>query len=139
MELCNEIVRLRGCGKVRCGIREHSVVPSVSAVARSFELFEDAACYTEVTFTQALAILTRILHRDMAYGSELMAPGVAATLASSFLEQTSSPACSYFSNGDFFEESSSHGWNPATQATFDTGVLVVGVERAGCLWVEDED
>ena len=56
-----------------------------------------------------------------------------------FLRQASASDCSYFSNGDFFEGSSSHSWNPATQATFDTGVLIVGSERAGCLWVEDED
>ena len=30
-------------------------------------------------------------------------------------------------------------WIPATTATFDAGILVVGGSRAGCLWVEDED
>jgi len=30
-------------------------------------------------------------------------------------------------------------WMPATQSTFDMGVLVIGATRVGCLWVEDED
>jgi hypothetical protein len=30
-------------------------------------------------------------------------------------------------------------WMPATHATFDMGVLVIGATRVGCLWVEDED
>jgi hypothetical protein len=32
-----------------------------------------------------------------------------------------------------------NNWCPATDATFDGGVLVIGPQRSGCLWVEDED
>lgn len=30
-------------------------------------------------------------------------------------------------------------WTPATEGTFDTGVLVIARDRCTCLWVEDED
>jgi hypothetical protein len=30
-------------------------------------------------------------------------------------------------------------WTPATAATFDMGVLVIGAAKVGCLWVEEED
>ena len=30
-------------------------------------------------------------------------------------------------------------WTPATQATFDIGVLVLGTTKVGCFWVEEED
>jgi hypothetical protein len=30
-------------------------------------------------------------------------------------------------------------WDPVTQATFDTGVLVIGRKWSGYVWVEDED
>ena len=32
-----------------------------------------------------------------------------------------------------------NAWTPATRAAFDMGVLVIGVTKVGCLWVEDED
>jgi hypothetical protein len=32
-----------------------------------------------------------------------------------------------------------NSWDPATDATFDMGVLVLGAAKSGCLWVEDED
>ena len=30
-------------------------------------------------------------------------------------------------------------WSPATDAPFDTGLLVLGESESGCLWVEEED
>jgi hypothetical protein len=30
-------------------------------------------------------------------------------------------------------------WTPATHATFDMGVIVIGTSKVGCLWVEEED
>jgi len=53
----------------------------------------------------------------------------------------------FFTNGTFHEESrelgsnvtQGPGWNPVTEATFDTGVIVVAKRSAACLWVEDED
>ena len=32
-----------------------------------------------------------------------------------------------------------NNWCPATDATFDEGILVLGAKSCGCLWVEDED
>ncbi len=51
----------------------------------------------------------------------------------------------FYTNGTFQEAPgteltwSGATWNPATAATLDTGVLIVGPNRSGCLWVEDED
>ena len=86
----------------------------------------------EVSATTALGLVTSILHKDLAYGHSLMPERRAKELARRFLSQFGRSA-RYFSNG----------WpgvsTPATDATLDTGVLVVGDERCGCLWVEDED
>ena len=30
-------------------------------------------------------------------------------------------------------------WDPATDATFDTGVLMLGAGESGCVWVAEED
>jgi hypothetical protein len=66
-------------------------------------------------------------------------------LADRFLASFGTDGVHYFTNADFGARAdpaftlSSFGWNPVTAATFDTGVLVVGPRRCGCLWVEDED
>jgi len=30
-------------------------------------------------------------------------------------------------------------WTPATDATFDMGLLVIAPNKVGCLWIEEED
>ena len=30
-------------------------------------------------------------------------------------------------------------WDPATDATFDTGLLMLGTGESGCVWVAEED
>lgn len=52
----------------------------------------------------------------------------AEQLTAEFLEQFGAQA-RYFTNN----------WCSVTDATFDTGVIVIGALQSGCLWVEDED
>ncbi|MGK3995948.1 hypothetical protein [Sorangium sp. So ce1024] len=63
----------------------------------------------------------------------------AARLAREFLEQFDRAGCRYFTNGNFGDDPTGASWTPATSATFDTGALILGASRSGCLWVEDED
>jgi hypothetical protein len=64
-----------------------------------------------------------------------MNPTRAASLWQQFLQQFDGQRLHFFSNC----RSGLHQWIPATDATFDTGVLIVGESSSGCLWVEDED
>jgi hypothetical protein len=137
MDICAEIVQRRKGSKVRCGILSVAS-PAVADIARAFDLSPIADCYGEVSAEKARAILVRILHRDLAYDSIIVPLDEAEELAAGFLLAASSPACGYFSNGDF-SRTPPLAWNPATEATFDTGILVVGAKQSACLWVEDED
>lgn len=134
--ICEEIVRRRNCGHVRCGTGSGAV--SATDVAREFGLSIDPLCYREISEPTARAIAMHVLTKDLAYHAEVIASDEALDLVSRFFALCCTPGWRFFSNGDFsLKESAS--WMPATEATFDTGVLIVGSGRSGCLWVEDED
>jgi cell wall assembly regulator SMI1 len=83
----------------------------------------------------------------MAHPSELMSIDDAEALAKAFIELFSTQNGRYFSNGnwhlpyDQIEPAvwAHPGWTPATDATFDGGILALGELSSGCVWFEDED
>ena len=67
----------------------------------------------------------------------------AEELASEFMQRFGHQACRFFTNGEFKQDAGAglvlDRWDPATTATFDTGVLVLGLQESACVWVADED
>jgi hypothetical protein len=47
------------------------------------------------------------------------------------------PGGTYFTNGTLADEEPG-SWDPATTATFDTGVIAVGPNHVGIVWFTDE-
>jgi hypothetical protein len=144
MAISADIILARSAGVVHCGVSAQAA-PSLTDVAREFGLRADATCYREIDEPSARKLATLILHRDLAYGCPLMPLDKAARLATEFLDQFGGSA-SYFTNGTFHESrrlsstvSEGGSWHPVTEATIDTGVLILGPKKSGCLWVEDED
>ncbi|AGY56377.1 hypothetical protein [Gloeobacter kilaueensis] len=136
--ICDQISSARDCGVVHCGILESDAI-TVGELAARFGLISTPDIYRLINRAQALAVAKRILHRDLAYDAKIMSEARAQALAENFLNHFDKEHVQYFTNGDYDIDSSSNGWNPATSATFDTGILVLGNSKAGCLWVEDED
>jgi hypothetical protein len=145
MAVSDDIIRERACGIVHCALssRPSQTVPEL---AREFGLRDDPACYKAIDEHAAHRLVRLILHKDLAYQAEVMPEARAVELANLFLQQFGSGA-RYYTNGTFHEERrqvseavwSGASWDPVTQATFDTGVLVIAPRCSGCLWVEDED
>lgn len=125
MAVSDDIVAARCYGMVRCGESSLSA-PTVEELATEFGLFFDASCYRDIDEVSARMSIQNILHRDMAYGDEVMAEQQAKQSTDRFFAQ--------FGNGVRF---CTNNWCPATNATFDEGVLVIGSQRSGCLWVEE--
>jgi hypothetical protein len=117
----------RHFGVVRCGVLQQLPQPVINLAAH-FNLSTDPECYRPVSMGAALEVVERLLHKDLAYGVEIMLAERAAQLAHSFICELDSLAACY-----------TNGGNSATKATFDEGVLVIGMHRSGCFWVEDED
>ena len=73
-------------------------------------------------------------HEDEAGGTEYeWADVIGASFLASFEKNAR-----YFTNGTYGPTDLS-GWNPLTDATFDTGVVAVCDSMIGILWVEDGD
>ncbi len=129
---------------VHCGLSSKPS-PSLPELAREFALADDPGNYREIDSTAARRLMQMLLHQDLAYNAEILPMDRASELVAAFLAQFGVEGVQFFTNGTFHEalgpKSTFHGasWNPATAATFDTGVLILGPRCSGCLWVEDED
>jgi hypothetical protein len=127
MAVSDDILAARRIGLVHCGVSSLSA-PTVTKLAREFGLRDDAVCYREIDEASARNLVLRLLRRDLAYSAEVMPTHQAKELTQRFFEQFDTGA-RFFTNNAC----------PGTSATFDEGVLVVGSQRCGCFWVEDED
>lgn len=141
-QVVREVLSARDGGIVRCGLSAQ-FSPGISALAGEFGLRDDQECFREVPREAAQRLLQFVLHRELAYESEIMEKAQADTLAIRFLNQFSEGA-RFFTNGTFqekrsFQGSGSASWRSVTESTFDTGVLILDVPLSGCLWVADED
>ena len=108
---------------------------TVVEIARVFGLADDSTVYRSIESIEASAIATRILCADLAYNSKIMCVSRAGDLWRQFMALFDGQDVEFASNTGTVPDS----WTPATQATFDMGVLVMGANKTGCLWVEDED
>jgi hypothetical protein len=144
MGIADDIISARDCGVVRCGLSSHTS-PSIPELAAEFGLADDPASYKEIDVVAARRLIQLLLSQDMAYNSDIVPPALAAELTERFLDQFGAVGVRFYTNGTFHLVQgprltwSGVSWDPMTQATFDTGVLIVGPQCSGCLWIEDED
>jgi hypothetical protein len=141
MDVFDAIRAERRAGKVFCGATNG--VKSVAALATTFGLKGDASLYHQVDAEMARAILIGILHRDLANGDRLLSLSRAEDLAGQVMQRFTGAGIRFLTNGQFKHGAAaglvlSH-WDPATDATFDTGVLMLGTAESACVWVAEED
>ena len=104
--------------------------------------------WLEISESDAERIATGVLHRDLAYGAELIPLAEAEELASALIALVPLPM-TCFTNGDWVdafdadrdsgESLESVGFDPISDATLDAGIVCVSEEVTLLLWVEDED
>jgi hypothetical protein len=91
----------------------------------------------EVNEQSAAEVLSWLMGNTMAYDTELMKPELASAFTANFITLIPRPR-RWFTNGDGFP-SSQYSFNPATDFTFDMGVVAVADGRAWIAWFKDED
>lgn len=121
---------------------KRTAVQSVESSAELFRLSNHKGIYKEVGRSEALCVLKNVLHKDMAYSTTVMSSEKAQNIANEFVEQFGDDAV-FYTNGQFgkalSDPSIGPSWTPATDATFDTGVIVIAGGVVGCVWFMDED
>lgn len=130
------IVEARKYGEIRCAVVSE-INNDMSRVLGKFGLTPDASLLVEHNRESAFAILRELLWKDMAYEGECMPASQAEEIANHLLQQHSTPASKFFSNGECAKRES---WNPLTESTFDSGLIVTGSNGTYfCIWFQDED
>ncbi|MBY6035012.1 hypothetical protein KUV59_17720, partial [Marinobacter daepoensis] len=139
MDIYKKIQKARG--SCIAGIKE-SKVRSVEAAAELFGLSNESGIYEEIGRAEAIEVLRNVLHKDMAYSVKIMSPEKAKNLAAEFVCNFGDEA-KFYTNGEYGKPRKNPNvgpsWSPATEATFDTGVIVINKEVVGCAWFADED
>ncbi len=93
----------------------------------------------EINESEARYTLEYILSHDIAYGTPEIPETEANDIVNEFLELFAGNR-RFFSNGKFHKETGNwSGYGFVTDATCETGVVVVGTARIGILWCHDED
>lgn len=138
MDVIAEILEIWD-GNIRCGRSRHAP-SSLVELAREFGLRPDESIYSEIDADAGIRVVAQILHRSLAYNVEIIPLERAVDLAARFIGLFTPAHTRYFTNGNLAGALGPlRSWSPATDATFDTGVLVLGRAEAACIWVEDED
>jgi hypothetical protein len=135
MDVCGQIRAERRVGITRCAVVDGQF--SLIEAARYFALADDPDIYRDIERPEADAIAARVLQTDLAYGLPIIGAARASELWTTFMALFDGQDPKLATNT--VAESGAISWTPATEATFDMGVLVIGASKAGCLWVEDED
>ena len=139
MDIYKKIQKARG-GCI-AGIKEANV-DSAESAAELFGLSSERGVYSRIERSEAVEVLKAVLHKDMAYGVKIMSSEKAKNLARKFVSEFDDEAV-FYTNGEYgkFREDPNVGpsWSPATDATFDTGVIIVSNGVVGCAWFIDED
>jgi len=127
-------------------VRDQAFVDPDEA-ARTFGIRALGEKWRRVDRDTASRVLLALLNEDMAFSSPRISEDQAKAASEEFLGSFDAGAA-FFTNGkweDGWTKSAGTGvsfgpeWEPATQATFDGGVLVLDRARSGILWLEDED
>jgi hypothetical protein len=98
----------------------------------------------ELPKNEAEQLLSMVLHKELAYRSEVMAKGLADSLSQKLIATYHIPNESkYYSNGHwkdyYFGSNVVNWWIPMTKATFDAGIIIKNKDMFVSVWVQDED
>lgn len=139
MDIYNKIQKARG--SCIAGVKE-AKVKSVESAAELFGLSNERGIYEKIERTEAMEVIKNVLHKDMAYSVKIMPSEKANNLAEEFIGTFGGEAI-FYTNGEYGKPRKNPNvgpsWSPATDATFDTGVIVISNEVVGCVWFADED
>jgi len=116
-------------------------------VARHYGLQEIGAAWRQVDRSTAVMILRSLLAEDMAHQSPRLELGQVNVAIDQFMAPFAE-VTTFFTNGTWETgwQKGKHSntvfgpdWEPITQATFDGGIVALGTDVFGILWIEDED
>jgi hypothetical protein len=95
--------------------------------------------WNEVDQKTAARFLSALLHRNLAYHVDVMPEHRAQWLAEQFIAAFGKYNSRFATNSLDTPGQAPFAWNPATEYTFDAGLVVIGEKGSGLYWLADED
>ena len=115
---------------------------SADEAALAFNLRPLGIGWRAISREASREVLEDILAQDFVFGRCRLAQEDTVRATNEFLEAFPEEAL-FFTNGVWIANANGHRqlseWSPATDATFDSGILVLAPGQIGVVWVEDED
>lgn len=142
MDLSPDVVnmlRRRSATQVWVTISASEDVKSFDDVARLVGLEPLGRGWVDGDDARARRFLAGLLHRDLAYKSEVMPSSTADWLAGEFLGVFGLHGARFATNSRDLPHEFPFSWTPATGYAFDAGLAVIGRSVCGLYWVADED
>lgn len=142
MEVKPDVIRMmreRPARQTWLTVADPGEVSTFDDIAKLAGLEPIGRAWVEVDDARAHSFLTGLLHRDLAYKSEVMPEHRAVWLAEQFLAASGKFGSRFATNSAELPHEFPFSWTPATEFTFDAGVAVIGEAGAGLFWVADED
>jgi hypothetical protein len=139
--LRDDVIALMRRHPYRCWLtvlRPHEA-DSFDAVAEAAGLKPLGRHWHEFERVDAEALLTHLLHRSLAYDVELMPEKTAAWLAIEFLNSVGSHGARFATNTEPGAGGHFASWAPASEYTFDAGLIAMSHSGSALYWVADED
>ena len=137
-----QIVKKRRCGQIRFHFL-YQYPQDLNSILKRCCLKTEADNLLEINREESVAVLTRWLHREPAYGTKLMSEVSALELAENFVMESADDTSRFFTNGRWFDCEEPATWQPLTESVFDGGLLIasgIGNDTIQvCIWFEDED
>ncbi len=148
-KLRSEIVTKRNCGEIILETRKvilSNTFTSPEKLIKIVDLFVEQLGYSslgadwkQINRQEAQNIISFVMKKDLAYSHILMTLQESEEISQKFFDFFPGN-CSFLTNASFMNNySGMTAWNSITDATFDTGIVIVSPNRIGILWAKDED
>lgn len=117
---------------------DETPLASFDGVAEAVGIKPLGRAWVEIDEWHAEEILAKLLRVDLAYGTERMPEHRARWLAREFIGGGSGWSARFATNTDGDPCANGRSWAPATDFTFDRGIVVLSSSGVACYWVADE-
>lgn len=142
--MLREVFKLRDCGILKIATVS-TYQESLSKTLKRLGFFDNTERLDTISVELAREIIARILWKDLAYSAELMPKNKAYEFADNILDEYHTRQCTIYTNSTWEECKTENlnlelsRYNPMTNATFDSGIIIKHPNYCFCIWVEDED
>lgn len=146
--LKQEIIAKRDMGEVILEIKQltsaqtlipENIITIIDTLVNQLGYHPLGANWQEINLQTAEKILTFALTKDLAYSTSMMSESEAAKIIVKLINLFPGTPQFFTNLSNINNDSIMSAWNSLTDATFDTGIVIINKDLCGLIWFQDED